>query len=157
MRPLALLSLAALCVLTACKDMGSGADAPTGGGKPAVHAGDVAGGDKTPDKTPDKPADPAQDAATDRAPKPADPPMPVILPAEKKSDPPPPKGEGEFVACPPESRGAQVCTRDYRPVCGRTATDERKTFANKCTACTEATITGYVVGACPKTEAPRGP
>lgn len=147
MRPLALLSLAALLALSACKDMGSSADAPTGGGKPAVHAGDSAG----PDKAPDRPADPAQDSpdpATDRAPKPADPPMPVILPAEKKSDPPPPKGEGELVACPPESRNAKVCTRDYRPVCGRTATDERKTFANKCTACTEATITGYTAGAC---------
>ena len=53
----------------------------------------------------------------------------------------------------------QICTRDYRPVCGSRDTGircvttpcpstELKTYGNACTACADEKVTGYVAGEC---------
>lgn len=55
----------------------------------------------------------------------------------------------------------QVCTRDFRPVCGQVDTGvrcvttpcpstEKKTFSNACTACADPKVHGYWLNACPK-------
>ena len=49
-------------------------------------------------------------------------------------------------SCPDER--PQICTMDYRPVCGTTASGELKTFGNACGACSDATVRGYSEGEC---------
>ena len=44
----------------------------------------------------------------------------------------------------------QVCTMDYRPVCGTLAGGSVKTYANGCGACGDASVTSLVEGECPK-------
>ena len=47
----------------------------------------------------------------------------------------------------------EVCTMDYTPVCAlRTGSGEEqwKTYANACTACSDAAVTGYRENACPE-------
>lgn len=49
----------------------------------------------------------------------------------------------------------EVCTMDYTPVCAlRTGsgTEQWKTYANACTACSDAAVTGYRANACPEDE-----
>lgn len=61
------------------------------------------------------------------------------------------------VAC--EEPRPRICTREYRPVCGRRDTGIRcittpcpatewKTFGNACTACRDPEVLSYVPGAC---------
>ena len=45
----------------------------------------------------------------------------------------------------------QLCTQDYRPVCGvrdAGASTERTTYGNACTACSNADVLGYSEGMC---------
>lgn len=49
-------------------------------------------------------------------------------------------------SCPDER--PQMCTMDYRPVCGTTASGELKTFGNACGACADTIISGYSEGEC---------
>ncbi len=42
----------------------------------------------------------------------------------------------------------QVCTMDYRPVCGERTDGSRKTYSNGCTACSDQQVIGYVEGEC---------
>ena len=44
----------------------------------------------------------------------------------------------------------QVCTMDYRPVCGNLADGSRKTYANGCGACSDAAVASWNDGACPE-------
>lgn len=44
----------------------------------------------------------------------------------------------------------QVCTMDYRPVCGQLEDGSFKTYSNGCTACSVQAVIGYVEGACKK-------
>ena len=44
----------------------------------------------------------------------------------------------------------QVCTMDYRPVCGNLADGSVKTYSNGCGACSDANVTSWVEGECPK-------
>lgn len=44
----------------------------------------------------------------------------------------------------------QVCTMDYRPVCGERKDGSRKTYSNGCTACSDHEVIGYVEGECKK-------
>jgi len=44
----------------------------------------------------------------------------------------------------------QICTREYRPVCGFEADGNHKTFSNACTACSNANINSYSEGDCNK-------
>jgi len=43
---------------------------------------------------------------------------------------------------------SQVCTKEYKPVCGFEADGNYRTFSNACTACATAEITSYDDGAC---------
>ena len=49
-------------------------------------------------------------------------------------------------SCPDER--PQMCTMDYRPVCGTTESGELKTFSNACGACADVTVRGYSEGEC---------
>jgi len=42
----------------------------------------------------------------------------------------------------------QVCTMDYRPVCGRIEDGSSKTYSNGCTACSDVTVTSHTEGPC---------
>lgn len=41
----------------------------------------------------------------------------------------------------------EVCTMDYRPVCGY-AESGHKTYSNACTACSDIAVVGYTDGEC---------
>lgn len=43
----------------------------------------------------------------------------------------------------------QICTLDYRPVCGQSANGETNTYANACMACGDASVIGSFEGECP--------
>ena len=49
-------------------------------------------------------------------------------------------------SCPDER--PQMCTMDYRPVCGTTESGELKTYSNACGACSDVTVRGYSDGEC---------
>jgi hypothetical protein len=58
---------------------------------------------------------------------------------------------GGFHQCP--AQRPQMCTLDYNPVCAiRDAvvqpTFDLKTYSNGCSACSDAKVTGYFLGAC---------
>lgn len=64
----------------------------------------------------------------------------------------------ELVTC--EEPRPEVCTRDYRPVCGARDTGIRcittpcpstewKTYGNACTACSDPKVAGHRPGECP--------
>jgi tetratricopeptide (TPR) repeat protein len=43
----------------------------------------------------------------------------------------------------------QMCTRDYRPACGRRRDGTRQTYDNACSACSDAQVVTQSAGACP--------
>lgn len=42
----------------------------------------------------------------------------------------------------------QMCTRDYRPVCGELENGPTNTFSNACEACSHQTVIGHRPGEC---------
>jgi hypothetical protein len=42
----------------------------------------------------------------------------------------------------------QVCTREYRPVCGESKDGSTKTYGNACTACSDPAVVGHRPGEC---------
>ena len=44
----------------------------------------------------------------------------------------------------------QVCTADYRPVCGTLGDASVKTYSNGCSACGDSNVTSWVEAECPK-------
>jgi hypothetical protein len=42
----------------------------------------------------------------------------------------------------------QVCTHDYRPVCGESEDGTTKTYGNACGACSHQTVIGHRPGEC---------
>jgi len=42
----------------------------------------------------------------------------------------------------------EVCTKEYKPVCGFEADGNYRTFSNACMACSDAEINAYDDGAC---------
>jgi len=44
----------------------------------------------------------------------------------------------------------QMCTMDYRPVCGAMTGGEKKTYSNGCSACSDLSVLSYVPGECPE-------
>ena len=42
----------------------------------------------------------------------------------------------------------QICTQDYRPVCAKLKNGNLKTYANGCTACSDANVISYINNAC---------
>jgi len=70
-----------------------------------------------------------------------------------------PKSPPTFIQCP-EQR-AQMCTREFMPVCATRDTgvrcvtapcpsSEQKTYGNACTACADEKVIGYIANACEK-------
>jgi hypothetical protein len=69
--------------------------------------------------------------------------------AEPATDLPAAAGRRMFIECPADTRGAEMCTEDYTPVCGQHADGSAaKTYSNVCNACKDANVTGYFTGAC---------
>jgi len=67
--------------------------------------------------------------------------------------------KADTVKCPEER--AQMCTREYRPVCASRDTgvrcvttpcpsSEQKTYGNACSACADPKVIEYSAGACPQ-------
>lgn len=62
----------------------------------------------------------------------------------------------KVVTCSPESKLAQACTMEYRPVCGFTniqcvttpCDPIEETFSNGCMACAEGSVDSYIEGSC---------
>lgn len=52
----------------------------------------------------------------------------------------------DLTAC--EDPRPQVCTANYDPVCGSLGEGSRKTYANACSACGDAAVSGHRPGAC---------
>lgn len=44
----------------------------------------------------------------------------------------------------------EICTRDYRPVCGRTEDGRSQTYGNACDACSQRDVVGHRPGPCPQ-------
>jgi hypothetical protein len=42
----------------------------------------------------------------------------------------------------------QVCTHEYRPVCGESEDGSAKTYGNACTACSDPAVVGHRPGEC---------
>ncbi len=42
----------------------------------------------------------------------------------------------------------EICTREYRPVCGSHADGSRLTYGNGCSACADERVTGWQPGEC---------
>jgi len=55
--------------------------------------------------------------------------------------------EGELLTICSEPR-PQMCTMDYRPVCGALKDGSFKTFSNGCMACAAVEVVGYRNGEC---------
>ncbi|MCY1006388.1 hypothetical protein OV079_12620 [Nannocystis pusilla] len=62
---------------------------------------------------------------------------------------PPASGDSTtvFVECTTRS---SMCTREYSPVCGKLSDGARKSYSNKCVACSDHAVVGYSPGACPE-------
>ncbi|WP_020588746.1 hypothetical protein [Desulfobacter curvatus] len=43
-----------------------------------------------------------------------------------------------------------ICTKEYRPVCGHFSDGTVKTFSNPCTACSNKNVVGFTHGPCSK-------
>jgi hypothetical protein len=86
----------------------------------------------------------------------------ALLAGSCAAGPTPPSGEPapaeDFVSC--EDPRPEMCTRDYRPVCGARDTGVRcittpcpstewKTYGNACTACSDPEVAGHRPGECP--------
>lgn len=42
----------------------------------------------------------------------------------------------------------EMCTRDYRPVCGTLSSNKHKTYSNGCTACSDSNVVWAIEGEC---------
>ncbi len=66
--------------------------------------------------------------------------------------------EPKVTLCKPEQRGAEVCTMDYTPVCGKVNVQcikapcppQYQTFSNVCVACGNSLVESYTAGECDK-------
>lgn len=71
----------------------------------------------------------------------------AVAPACAQQTPPaqpaPPAGQ---VVCP--AQRPQVCTREYRPVCGTRRDGTRQTYGNGCSACADANVVSHIPGPC---------
>ena len=62
-------------------------------------------------------------------------------------------GEVALVSAEPEvckDPRPQMCTMDYRPVCGTMTGGEKKTYSNGCSAFSDMSVLSYVPGECPE-------
>jgi hypothetical protein len=59
--------------------------------------------------------------------------------------------DSTFVECTVRT---EVCTREYMPVCGTLTDGSQRSYSNKCVACSDQAVRGYVTGACPDDQPP---
>lgn len=93
------------------------------------------------------------------------PPPPAALPESE-----PAEEDSRYTTCP--TRRAEMCTKEYRPVCADVDTGircirapcpsiEKKTYGNACSACADPKVIGHRPGPCPagqpETDLPQGP
>ncbi len=73
----------------------------------------------------------------------------ATAPACAQQTPPaaPPAPPGGQVAC--TTPRPQMCTQDYRPVCGTKRDGTQQTYGNACGACADANVVTHVPGPCP--------
>ena len=63
-------------------------------------------------------------------------------------------GCGEFLPAPIkkntwcESPRVKVCTMDYKPVCGKLLTGQKRDYSSPCNACADDNVSSYSEGAC---------
>ena len=63
-------------------------------------------------------------------------------------------GCGEFLPAPIkkntwcESPRLKVCTMDYKPVCGKLSTGQKKDYSSRCNACADDKVSSYSQGSC---------
>ena len=112
-----------------CKDTsGAGSGVPGPVADPAGTAGAGGGGAQTPvEATPET--------------------TPVADPASPTNPPSSGDSTAVFVECTTRS---SMCTREYNPVCGKLSDGSRKSYSNKCVACSDHAVVGYSPGACPE-------
>ncbi|MDO8481197.1 MAG: hypothetical protein Q7S65_05300 [Nanoarchaeota archaeon] len=68
------------------------------------------------------------------------------------------EGKLQAVDCLPEQRNAEICTLEYRPVCGWNDPAKiqcirypcAQTYSNPCSACQNENVISYTEGECPK-------
>ena len=78
---------------------------------------------------------------------------------QTKEEKNPTDGKLKVTDCLPDQRGAEICTMDYRPVCGWNdpakiqciAYPCASTFGNSCQACANENVISWSEGECPKT------
>lgn len=58
------------------------------------------------------------------------------------------KAEVEVVLTKCKKPKPQICTQEYKPVCGYEVDANYKTFSNACTACSNANVVSYANGVC---------
>jgi hypothetical protein len=61
------------------------------------------------------------------------------------TQPAPPASPGQATCTAPRP---QVCTKDYRPVCGTRIDGTRQTYGNGCDACADANVVSHIPGPC---------
>jgi hypothetical protein len=73
----------------------------------------------------------------------------ATAPACGQQTPPPPRPSapppGQVTCSVPRP---QVCTREYRPVCGTRRDGVRQTYGNACSACADVRVMNHVPGSC---------
>lgn len=56
----------------------------------------------------------------------------------------------QLTVCPsPHSKPSQFCSKDFVPVCGKTADGIGTNYLNGCQACSNSAVVGYDDGLCP--------
>jgi hypothetical protein len=60
--------------------------------------------------------------------------------------PPPPSAGPQSTVC--TGQRPQMCTRDYRPVCGTDVRGASRTFGNACEACADKQVVSHRTGTC---------
>ena len=71
--------------------------------------------------------------------------LPACAQQPPPSQPPAPPAAGQVACTDPRP---QMCTRDYRPVCGTRRDGTRQTFGNGCGACGDANVLHHIPGPC---------
>ncbi|WP_426415463.1 hypothetical protein [Aestuariirhabdus sp. LZHN29] len=54
----------------------------------------------------------------------------------------------DMLTCPGDRSVFQVCTMDYKPVCGLREDGTDKTYSNPCGACSDSEVIAYSMGEC---------
>jgi hypothetical protein len=63
----------------------------------------------------------------------------------QQTPPAPPAPAGQITCTMPRP---QVCTKQYRPVCGARRDGTRQTYGNACEACADPNVASHVSGPC---------